>query len=277
MNRFFLILFLTIHFFACDNKTNKEYYSNGVLSSETTIVNDKMNGIAKTYYESGKLKWEGTMKDDNKHGKSVSFYENGNKKIQTNYQDGIEQGERVEYFENGTIKAKGHYVNNMRTGRHFEYYETGQEKSWQDYSENIANGAFKSFYKNGKIEIEAFFENGKVVYFEEYNEGGKSVKQHRDIDISNVPKVINVSESSMAIAVLKGPSENYAIEAFGAVVKDNETIKKMKRLTMSGSETFLDFSELSPGKYKWEIWFDVRGKNGNNRYSCAGEIEVRAL
>ena len=79
-------IFLIIpYLLSAQGEIKREYYSNGKLKSDGTIVNGVRNGLYKEFYESGKLWKEWNYENGKEEGLSVWYFEDGKKSMEWNY------------------------------------------------------------------------------------------------------------------------------------------------------------------------------------------------
>lgn len=86
------------------------------------------------YYMNGNIKAEGTMLYGLLNGTTTAYYVNGNKRYFMNHQADIGYGPTEDYFINGKLKARGKYRNGEEDGIWQEFYSTGKLKSEINYS-----------------------------------------------------------------------------------------------------------------------------------------------
>jgi antitoxin component YwqK of YwqJK toxin-antitoxin module len=60
-----------------------EYYENGNMKIESTMIDGKFNGIYKKYHENGKIKIESFMLDGKFNGIYKEYFQNGKIKIES--------------------------------------------------------------------------------------------------------------------------------------------------------------------------------------------------
>lgn len=134
----------------------KEYTSNNLLISETTILSDLKMHI-KTYFEfSGKLKSEYTFLPGDEsymYGKYTSYFENGGFEIKGQYLEElftkIRVGEWIWYKKDGSIDSKETYkaeIEKWPNGKNRViggYIYDDQNKNW------VKTGEWKWFNENG--------------------------------------------------------------------------------------------------------------------------------
>ncbi len=106
---FIFLLFLLL-FISCSKKNIKEYYPDGRLKEEYTLLKGKKEGLCKSFYPSGKIKFEVTFKNGRENGMVKSYYENGNLKFKGVLKDNQPQGWYVFYDKNNKLDSMVEYV-----------------------------------------------------------------------------------------------------------------------------------------------------------------------
>jgi antitoxin component YwqK of YwqJK toxin-antitoxin module len=99
-----------------EDATYKEYYSDGNIKIEKTIVNGKKNGSLKIYYPNGNIQSKAYYASGKLNGTVEIFNENGNLLFEQNFKNSILNGFFKEYDEMGNIKSELFYINgNLET------------------------------------------------------------------------------------------------------------------------------------------------------------------
>lgn len=57
----------------------KFYAENGIIETEKTYLNNRLNGLYKEFYKSGKLYYTSNYINDNLNGEMLFYYESGEK------------------------------------------------------------------------------------------------------------------------------------------------------------------------------------------------------
>ena len=104
------------------------YNDKGLLLSEVTVKNNKMNGLAYNYYENGKIQNEISYVDGIKNGRATWNYENGKLYRETSYKDGEIDGIQKKYYEDGKLMAEVPYKNGVLQPGTREYSTSGTLK-----------------------------------------------------------------------------------------------------------------------------------------------------
>ena len=142
------IVYIVLLLYSCQHNesTQKEYYDDGILKSEVSLINGSRHGVSKYFDLNGKLetleRW--------KHGKL----------------DGITEL----YFSSGKVKKEILYVGDTINNDFYrEYYENGQLK----VDRNLSSRITKFYYSNGHLMEKQLRNVGdSVVDFVKYNQFG---------------------------------------------------------------------------------------------------------
>ena len=116
-----------------------DYYYNGKIQSEGTILYGKPNGLHRLYYLNGKLL------------------------VEKNYKEGLENGLEKEYYEDGSLKQKGEFVNGKEEGIWDMYFPNGQLKQRSSFKDGNMEGETTVYYSTGKIFAVEVTQKGKTI------------------------------------------------------------------------------------------------------------------
>ena len=102
-----------VYYDPADDTVNftKYIYKNGIVVSEQSFKDNRIEGTTKEYYENGKLRITVEYADAKRNGMSVVYYQGGSKRSEVPYKDGKINGVEVNYYEDGTIASKVPYEN----------------------------------------------------------------------------------------------------------------------------------------------------------------------
>lgn len=149
-----LLTFIFLLTFA-KNYSQEKYivnYENGKSKTESFLKNNTLDSIYKEYYENGNLKTEGFYKncDYKTNRKSIYVFLQtcGIPNKKDSIKDGKKQGTWKHYYENGILS----HINNFHC--------------------NIIQGNYYSYTKEGKLETIEFYNEGHLIYSQDYNENG---------------------------------------------------------------------------------------------------------
>lgn len=91
--------------------TYKEYYADGKVKKEKTVIDGLNNGFFKIYYPSGVLQSEAYFINGKMNGGYRVYYESGKLFMEKDFVDGILSGYLKEYSEDGALKSQVQYIN----------------------------------------------------------------------------------------------------------------------------------------------------------------------
>jgi antitoxin component YwqK of YwqJK toxin-antitoxin module len=191
-----------------DGKHSFLTYKNGELSGPTRIFNKsgdlefegvmengKLNGVCKIY-DNGILKSETMMLDDIPNGKSRQFDENGILTTEIMFKNGKKHGEMVQFHSNGEISSITTFANDKMNGPCEHRNVDGKVSIESAYANDKLHGLMKNFYTgvygNG-IMRESNYDNGLLA--------GKEILYHSSGYIS--------SESYYENGQLTAPTKTY--------------------------------------------------------------------
>ena len=155
----------------------KEYsYFNNKLLFEGTYSNGKRNGKGKEYTKDGDLIFEGEY-SNGKRWTGTIYFDNGQK-----YELVNGKGIIKEYYEFKNVIFEGEYLNGEKNGKGKEYTKDDGlifEGEYLNGKKWNGKGFFlgRSFdLKNGNILIKEYGENGLILLFFQYLNGGRNGK-----------------------------------------------------------------------------------------------------
>ncbi|MCK4935820.1 MAG: toxin-antitoxin system YwqK family antitoxin [Elusimicrobiales bacterium] len=96
---------------AIEDATYREYYSNGSIKTEKTIINGKESGSLKIYYPNGNLQSKAYYVNGKLNGTVKIFNENEKLLFEQNFKNSILNGFFKEYDEDGNVKSELFYIN----------------------------------------------------------------------------------------------------------------------------------------------------------------------
>jgi len=127
----------------------REYYADGTIASEGTMIGGKKQGNFRLYDKNGR-EVDGELYDKDKlmargmidslgrrEGSWIFYYDTGEKRSEGKYEKGMKQGPWKFYFKNGKIEQDG------------------------NYKDDLAYGAWKWYYASGTLHREEFYKKGK--------------------------------------------------------------------------------------------------------------------
>lgn len=151
MNKYFCISLLFILLTSCIESKELEYYENGSIKKEVTIITD--TAFVKMFYENGSLRSKFKSIKGNFHGEYLEYYYSGSLKNRIQYVNGKIENEYLEYYESGELYCKIPHKNNQGNGIATYYNKNGKEKAF-NYWEGGQLFAIKAFTSSGEPDIE---------------------------------------------------------------------------------------------------------------------------
>lgn len=133
-----------------DNGKKTDYYFDGTVKAEYTLINGKINGTLKVYNENGTIKRTGNYTNDLENGLFKEYDESGNLDAEYIMLNGKKNGV-LKIYEDGKLSYSNTFKDDSKNGQHIEYYyndETGklQLKQIGDYLNDEKNGTWKLFF-----------------------------------------------------------------------------------------------------------------------------------
>jgi hypothetical protein len=105
-----------------------DYYNNGRLQNEGTLLNGKIDGQLNVYYKTGVLKSSNHYKEGRRHGIWKDYYQNGALLRIYEFADGKGKGPGKRYFINGQLMQELKPKNATPYDTSVVYYSTGKVK-----------------------------------------------------------------------------------------------------------------------------------------------------
>ncbi|WP_338981610.1 toxin-antitoxin system YwqK family antitoxin [Fusobacterium nucleatum] len=125
-----------------------------------------IKGNIQDYYSNNNLKKNINIENNEKDGLFETFYPNGEPKEKGYYQNGERIGLFKIFNEDGTLKEALEYKDIEKES----FYDTGELKEKITYNHNVKHGEFKIFYKNGDLKEKGHYEEGKLIWRENYKD-----------------------------------------------------------------------------------------------------------
>jgi antitoxin component YwqK of YwqJK toxin-antitoxin module len=182
-----------------------EYYENGALRIECNYLHGKRDGSYKQYYQDGNLSIVGTFKADSIIDTYTTFYPNKQVKKRVIYTSGTRNGTIQEYYENGQLKIAGKLSGGVQDGNIITYFPNGQIETIDNYTNGIQHGNYQTFFRTGQLKLEAEINQGKTVYYLQYDSSGSVVDEFHEVTISPSPLSMNQGEVAHFDINVTGP------------------------------------------------------------------------
>jgi antitoxin component YwqK of YwqJK toxin-antitoxin module len=187
----------------------REYYENGNLKSEKTVINAKTSGTLKAYYPSGVLQSEAYYMQGTLSGTVRIYNENAKLLFEQNFKDGLPDGWFREFDGAGNMKSELFYTEGhaaekpkakeekkaepaaesavtaktqtLARGERISFYLNNKyaarlqlDKDFNVVSKDgkVPDGAVKIYDKDGKLAKDLFFLNNELTSLKIFNENG---------------------------------------------------------------------------------------------------------
>lgn len=209
-------------------------YENGKIKIESYVKENTLDSIYKEYYDTGILKTEGIYKN--------CEYKTNHKGI---YITGCGVGSELDKIKIG--KKHGIWKN---------YYENGILSYTSNFHCGIIQGNTFSYDKTGKLETIEFYNEGKLIYSQEFNEIGIVV------ETSNYKYKFHKPENSKNIHTFKF-YDNGDLKSENIIDEDNE--KEDELYTEYYSNGFLKLEKHTVNGNRFGIYREYY-ENGNIKY-----------
>jgi len=89
----------------------KEFFENGQVSKEGSMVNGKRTGAWKSYYKTGEIWSKGFYKNGLNDSTTIAYYQNGEVRYKGQFTEGMKSGTWQIFTEEGTLKEIKNYGN----------------------------------------------------------------------------------------------------------------------------------------------------------------------
>lgn len=137
------------------------FFSDGNLSSEGYLLNNKPDGYWKSYYENNKLKSEGNRVDFELDGEWKFYDTEGNISLSIEYKKGKKHGKRTTYLAEEIIIEN--FENDIKQGFTKHFYKEGELKKEIFFVDGLEEGIAKDFDKEGNIIVLYTFRRGFLI------------------------------------------------------------------------------------------------------------------
>lgn len=140
---------------AIKDGTYREYYENGNLKTETTVINSKASGTMKAYYPTGVIQSEAYYLQGKLAGAVRIYNENAKLLFEQNFKDGVPNGWFREFDEAGRVKSEvfytdGHAAEKPQPKEEKKAEAAAPENLLIARSQSLARGERVTFYLNSK-------------------------------------------------------------------------------------------------------------------------------
>jgi antitoxin component YwqK of YwqJK toxin-antitoxin module len=154
----------------------KTYYANGQLETSENYKLGEYEGLQEYYYEDGQLKESANYRMGEFDGNQKTYYANGQLETSENYKLGEYEGLQEYYYEDGQLESRKNFKLGEYEGLQEYYYEDGQLSRNYNYKNDLLHGPREAYYENGNIKYKNIYEEGILVFEEQWNAKGLKEK-----------------------------------------------------------------------------------------------------
>lgn len=129
-----------------------EYYSDGMIKSETEVKDTLAHGLKKEYDRDGNLISAYTFTLGRLNGPAVTYYPNGKLKQKMYYRDGLREGNTEMFYNTGELYRVTPFVNGKLNGIRKMYYKDGTLMAEAPYKDNMPGTGLKEYNSKGEFE-----------------------------------------------------------------------------------------------------------------------------
>ncbi|MDR2562622.1 MAG: hypothetical protein LBC98_01620 [Prevotellaceae bacterium] len=186
-----------VYYDPADDTVNftKYVYKNGIVVSEQSFKNNRIEGTVKEYYENGQLRVTVEYADAKRNGMSVVYYQGGAKRSEVPYKDGKINGTEINYYEDGAVASKVPYENGTPIPGIEEYKKDGTKLQQPSL-----------VFKQQGAKMEAQLDNSTYRNVKYFNVSGK---EPVELPLSgSAGSLRNVRKGSLIRAVYRTPFGN---------------------------------------------------------------------
>ena len=144
-------------------------FKDGSIRTEVEFKDGEVSGFAKEYYNNGFLKEELTMiKDGKREGTHTIYFENGRPEEIVEYVNDEPDGNKSEFYESGAIRSIEKRVSEDKI-EFVSYWQTGNIYA-EGFKNNKGkwNGTFKRYSEEGNMIKQIDYDNGEIVKSQDF-------------------------------------------------------------------------------------------------------------
>lgn len=152
------------------------------------------DNIVREYFANGKVKTEITVLDSLRHGPTKNYDQEGNLLSIVNYENNVRNGTVTNYYvPSGIVSSTFEYVDGVKQGDEIWFYESGKDYRVTPYVDGKMNGIQKYYYESGALMAEVPYKD---------NQPGKGLKEYEENGtlITDYPSIVITKEDYLATA-----------------------------------------------------------------------------
>jgi len=182
------LFYSVLIFFAAISSCSESGSESGGRRSQTR------GNVVREYYSTGVLKTETTVKDSLRHGPTRHYDMNGNLLSEVNYVENVKEGTVTNYYvPSGKPSSTFEYKQGIKQGDELWLYETGEKYRVTPYVDGKINGVQRYYFQSGALMAEVPYRENRVGKgLIELKEDGTPVSTH--------PRIVIVFEDHLRSA-----------------------------------------------------------------------------
>jgi len=137
------------------------FYTDGSLSSEGYLLNNKPDGYWKSYYENKVLKSEGNRVNFELDGEWKFYDFEGNLSLTIEYKNGKKNGKRITYLPDEIIQEN--FENDVKQGFTYHFFKEGELKKEIFFKDGLEEGIARDYDKEGNIIVLYTYRRGFLI------------------------------------------------------------------------------------------------------------------
>jgi len=157
------------------------YHDNGVLKTETPLLDGKYHGTQQEWFENGQLRWRIHFVQGQLHGLAEYWRDTGARQELFTYAMGVKQGPFAYFDDNDQLREEGTLQNGLRHGAAYAYYADGSIQRMADYQHGELDGLRVEWHPNGDLKERSEYSLGLKEGFREIYHADTGVLTHHEL------------------------------------------------------------------------------------------------
>jgi len=236
-NNLLIVFALAMLVFSC-SKTDQ----NGKKSEKKS----KDDSVVREYYSNGVIKTETSAKGQLRHGPTKNYDRSGLLLSEVNYTDNIMDGQATNYYaKSGKVNSTFFYKKGIKEGDETWFYESGKPYRVSPYIKGKIEGTQKHFYEDGKLQAEVTYKNGFAgTGLKEYKADGTLISDYPTISIR---KEDHLKKANKIILIVSMSNNKSSVKFYKGSLLDGTYLHEgLLTLATTEGRTQLDYN-VGPG------------------------------
>jgi antitoxin component YwqK of YwqJK toxin-antitoxin module len=244
-NRYFLYALLCVGMIACQ-PNNKQTLKDKAEQKKDTVVDSLQVHVVKEFYSNGVIKTETSARGSKREGITKVFDRQGRLLSEVNYINNTREGLAKNYYPGtGKINSTLVYKNGIKDGDEIWYFESQKPFRITPYVNGVISGLQKFFYEDGKVMAEIPYKNGNPgIGLKEYKKDGSLITDYPKMIIKQNDHLKEANKVTVSIEM----SDSYAQVKYyeGALDGGKYLSDKVFELPVHFGTAQIDYS-VAPG------------------------------